>query len=168
MRSTHTGLFRECVTVAVTLCTVLCTEIQLGDRDKPMDVISRWAGLVHHYGGEKTEEIPQLYLRANVFAFPERHKHVSGWACAYVGVCLCGCVPVWVCACVGVCLCGCVPVWVCACGCVPVWVCACVGVCLCGRVPVWACACVGVCLCGRVPVWACACVGVCLCGCVPV
>ena len=59
----------------VSIC-LRCVELQLGDRDKPMDIISRWAGLVHHYGGEKTHEIPQLYLRANVFAFPERHKHV--------------------------------------------------------------------------------------------
>ena len=63
-----------------------CAEIQLGDRDKPMDIVSRWRGLVHHYSGEKVHEIPQLYLRANVFAFPERHKHVSVCVCACIGV----------------------------------------------------------------------------------
>ena len=53
-------------------------------------------------------------------------------------------VHVWACACVGVCMCGRVHVWACAC----------VGVCMCGRVHVWACACVGACMCGRVHVWA--------------
>ena len=55
-----------------------------------MEIVSRWRGLVHHYSGEKVHEIPQLYLRANVFAFPERHKHVS--VCVflvYVGKVLC-------------------------------------------------------------------------------
>lgn len=46
-----------------------------------MEIVSRWRGLVHHYSGEKVHEIPQLYLRANVFAFPERHKHVSVCVC---------------------------------------------------------------------------------------
>ena len=54
---------------------------------------------------------------------------MSVWVCAYVGVCLCGWVPVWVGASLGGCLSGCVPVWVYV-G-VSVIVCGCVCVCVC-------------------------------------
>ena len=52
-------------------------QLQLGDRDSPMDVMSRWNVLVQRYGGENVKETPHIFLRANVFAFPEKHKHVS-------------------------------------------------------------------------------------------
>lgn len=52
-------------------------QLQLGDRDSPMDVIGRWNVLVQRFAGESVKDTPHIFLRPNVFAFPQKHSRIK-------------------------------------------------------------------------------------------
>lgn len=52
-------------------------EIQLGDSNKPLQLVSLWPSLLtRHVAKTTTDEIPRLCLRRNVFISPLREKTV--------------------------------------------------------------------------------------------
>ena len=54
-------------------------ELQLGDTDKPLKLLSSWGKLLREYASTRssTEEVPSLYLRRNVF-FPLSTEKMVG------------------------------------------------------------------------------------------
>ena len=54
------------------------SEIQLGDNDKPLQLMSTWPSLMTRYVTKTTAaEIPKLCLRRNVFISPAKEKSVG-------------------------------------------------------------------------------------------
>ena len=63
-----------------------CTEIQLGDSEKPLLLMSSWQSLLTRHVGSKTSEIPRLFVRRNVFISPAIEKSVSYLGYYYLSV----------------------------------------------------------------------------------
>ena len=49
---------------------------QLGDRDYPLQVIEKWAILLHKFTSSSTDELPSLSFKRNVFYAPIKENRV--------------------------------------------------------------------------------------------
>eukprot|EP00731_Ephydatia_muelleri_P031926 Em0023g433a len=52
-------------------------ELQLGDTDKPLKIMTSWGDLLKEYCNGQVDEVPSLYLRRNIFYPVENEKSVS-------------------------------------------------------------------------------------------